>query len=197
MAEFASKGVANAGLVTGIIGTSLGVLNNGGLGLGGILGGNTAGGVALGVLAEKDAKIAELTAEKYADGVAKDVYIQALADNKAVREELYAFINPIANEAAANRERVAVLEAQMQAEKEKAALREQIVLEKVNEVAQAANNGLTALNGAVTCLQNTVAGITQTIVPASAVCPNPMPANNAWVAPVNPNSCGGCSCQNS
>lgn len=197
MAEFASKGVANAGLVTGIIGTSLGVLNNGGLGLGGILGGNTAGGVALGVLAEKDAKIAEFTAEKYADGVAKDVYIQALADNKAVREELYTFINPIANEAAANRERVAVLEAQMQAEKEKAALREQIVLGKVNEVAQAANNGLTALNGAVTCLQNTVAGITQTIVPASAVCPNPMPANNAWVAPVNPNSCGGCSCQNS
>ena len=56
MAEFASKGVANAGLVTGIIGTSLGVLNNGGLNLGGILGGNTAGGVALGVMAEKDAR---------------------------------------------------------------------------------------------------------------------------------------------
>lgn len=196
MAEFASKGVAGAGLGLGIAGTALGLLNNGGLNLGGILGGNTAGGVALGVMAEKDAKIAELTAEKYADGVAKDVYIQALADNKSVREELYAFIKPLSEEAANNRERVAVLEVQMQAEKEKAALREQIVLAKVNEVAQAANNGLTALNGAVTCLQNTVAGITQTIVPASAVCPNPMPANNAWVPPVNPNSCGGCSCQN-
>ena len=30
--EYASKGVANAGLTTGIIGTALGVLNNGGLG---------------------------------------------------------------------------------------------------------------------------------------------------------------------
>lgn len=196
MAEFASKGVANAGLVTGIIGTSLGVLNNGGLNLGGILGGNTSGGVALGVLAEKDAKIAELTAERYSDASDKAVYQQTLSDNKNLRDEMYSFITPIANEAAANRERVAVLEEQMQAEKEKAALREQILLGKVNEVAQAANNGLTALNGAVTCLQNTVAGITQTIVPASAVCPNPMPANNAWVPPVNPN-CGGCSCQNS
>lgn len=36
--EYASKGVANAGLTTGIIGTALGVLNNGGL-LGNILGG--------------------------------------------------------------------------------------------------------------------------------------------------------------
>lgn len=35
--EYASKGVANAGLTTGIIGTALGVLNNGGLG--NILGG--------------------------------------------------------------------------------------------------------------------------------------------------------------
>jgi hypothetical protein len=35
--EYASKGVANAGLTTGIIGTALGALNSGGLG--GILGG--------------------------------------------------------------------------------------------------------------------------------------------------------------
>lgn len=38
--EFASKGVANAGLTTGIIGTALGALNNGMFG--GILGGNAA-----------------------------------------------------------------------------------------------------------------------------------------------------------
>ena len=197
MAEFASKGVAGAGLGLGIAGTALGLLNNGGLNLGGILGGNAAGGVALGVMAEKDAKIAELTAEKYADGVAKDVYIQALADNKSVREELYAFIKPLSEEAANNRVNVARMEEQIKFLNQKMDLREQIVLGKVNEVALTANNGLTALNGARSCLQNTVAGITQTIVPASAVCPNPMPANNAWVPPVNPNSCGGCSCQNS
>ncbi len=33
MAEFASRGVANAGLTTGIIGSALGLLNGGGLGL--------------------------------------------------------------------------------------------------------------------------------------------------------------------
>lgn len=40
--EYASKGVANAGLTTGIIGTALGVLNSGGLG--NILGGMNAQG---------------------------------------------------------------------------------------------------------------------------------------------------------
>lgn len=42
MAEYASRGVANAGLATGIIGTSLGALNSGifGNALGGLFGGN-------------------------------------------------------------------------------------------------------------------------------------------------------------
>ena len=39
MAEYASRGVANAGLTTGIIGSALGALNSGVLGGGGILGG--------------------------------------------------------------------------------------------------------------------------------------------------------------
>ena len=44
MAEFASRGVGNAGLTTGIIGTSLGALNSGLFnGLGGIFGGNNCG----------------------------------------------------------------------------------------------------------------------------------------------------------
>lgn len=194
MAEFASKGVAGAGLGLGIAGTALGLLNGG---LGGILGGNgaIATGMSLNALAEKDAKIAELTSEKYADGVGKDVYIQALADNKSVREELYAFIKPLSEEAANNRVNVARMEEQIKCLGQKMDLREQIVLGKVNEVALTANNGLNALNGALSCLQQTVAGITSTIVPATAVCPNPMPANNAWVAPSN--STGGCNCQNS
>ena len=45
MAEYASHGVGAAGLTTGIIGTSLGVLNSGLLngGLGGLFGGNNCG----------------------------------------------------------------------------------------------------------------------------------------------------------
>ena len=72
MGEFASKGVAGSGLGLGIAGTALGLLNangNGGL-LGGLLGGgyqNAQTGMALNALAEKDAKIAELTAMRYSD----------------------------------------------------------------------------------------------------------------------------------
>lgn len=190
MAEFASKGVAGAGLGLGIAGTALGLLNNNGGGLGGLLGGGSGNEIS-----RLQAENAMLKSENYADKVGKEVYQQSLADNKSVREELYAFIKPLAEEAADNRVNAARMEEQIKCLNQKMELREQIVLGKVHEVALTANNGLTALNGALACLQNTVAGITQTIVPASAVCPQPMPANNAWVAPQNSGSC--CSCQNS
>ncbi len=131
MGEFASKGVAGSGLGLGIAGTALGLLNangNGGGLLGGLLGGgcqNAQLGQALNALAEKDAKIAELTAMRYSDNQDAAVYKQTLADNKTLRDEMYAYITPIAQESAANRERVAVLEAQQKCEAEKAQLREQ------------------------------------------------------------------------
>jgi hypothetical protein len=64
MENFASRGVGAAGLTTGIIGTALGVMNNGGLG--NILGGfgcNGNGGYYSRYDAEKDAKIANLETE--------------------------------------------------------------------------------------------------------------------------------------
>lgn len=64
MENFASKGVGAAGLTTGIIGTALGVMNNGGLG--NILGGygcNGNAGYYSRYDAEKDAKIANLETE--------------------------------------------------------------------------------------------------------------------------------------
>ena len=70
--EYASKGVAGSGLGLGIAGTALALLQGGGLG--GLLGGGwgncgcggnaaLAGGMGLAALAEKDAKIAQLSAE--------------------------------------------------------------------------------------------------------------------------------------
>jgi hypothetical protein len=69
--EYASKGVAGSGLGLGIAGTALALLQGGGLG--GILGGGwgcgcnggaaVAGGMGLAALAEKDARIAQLSAE--------------------------------------------------------------------------------------------------------------------------------------
>lgn len=107
MGEFASKGVAGSGLGLGIAGTALGLLNangNGGGLLGGLLGGgcqNAQLGQALNALAEKDAKIAELTAMRYSDNQDAAVYKQTLADNKTLRDEMYAYITPIAQESAA------------------------------------------------------------------------------------------------
>ena len=203
MAEFASKGVAGAGLGLGIAGTALGVLNSGGLG--GILGGlggwgngaALAGGTALGVLAEKDAKIAELTAEKYSDGIGKDVYSQSLADNKAVREELYAFIKPLAEEAANNRVNIARLEEQQKCCCEKQELREQIMEGKIREqglvlggkidqVASAAKCCCEQNSAAIAGLQALMSKITQTVIPTSAICPEVMPRYNSWTAPTTP-----------
>jgi hypothetical protein len=69
--EYASKGVAGTGLGLGIAGTALALLQGGGLG--GLLGGGwgcggnggaaVAGGMGLAALAEKDARIAQLSAE--------------------------------------------------------------------------------------------------------------------------------------
>lgn len=76
MAEFASKGVAGAGLGTGIAGLALGVLNssNNGNGLlGGLLGGGNQN-----VVSALQAENSMLKAENYSDKNAKEVYMQSL-----------------------------------------------------------------------------------------------------------------------
>lgn len=187
MGEFASKGVAGSGLGLGIAGTALGLLNangNGGGLLGGLLGGgcqNAQLGQALNALAEKDAKIAELTAMRYSDNQDAAVYKQTLADNKMLRDEMYAYITPIAQESAANRERVAVLEAQQKCEAEKAQLREQIITQKIDRVASDCACGLSNLSAEVGSIKARVNAITKEVVPFSAICPQPR--YNEWVSP--------------
>jgi hypothetical protein len=71
--SYTSKGVGNAGLTLGIIGTTLasGVLNGG---LGGILGSNSnPTATAAYQLSTKDTEIAQLMAERYADSQVKDL----------------------------------------------------------------------------------------------------------------------------
>lgn len=187
MAEFASKGVAGTGLGLGIAGTALSLLNNGcGNGiLGNVLGGNCgARGVAEAqYVSDLQAKVQGLEAEKVANANMVAAFNQTVANDKELRAEMYAFIKPLADEAANNRVEVARLQEQLKCCCDKQELREQIVMGKINEVALTANNGLTALAGTVNCLQNTVAGITKTIIPAAALCPQPMPLYNSWTAP--------------
>lgn len=195
MAEFASKGLANGVGIPALVLGSLGFLGSANNGNGGILGGLFGGNncapqmAALGVIAEKDAKIAELTAQKYSDNKDSEVYVTSRAENKALRDELMGFIRPLSNEAAQNRERIAVLETNVAKNAEIADLREKLIRSelgaKIDTVAQTCGCGIAQLNNAVASLQNTVNGITQTIIPQSAICPPVMPRYNSYTAPTD------------
>lgn len=183
MAEFASKGVAGAGLGTGIAGLALGVLNssNNGNGLlGGLLGGGNQN-----VVSALQAENGMLKAENYSDKNAKEVYAQSLADNRRLRDEAFAFIKPLADESANNRVELAKLQAELKCCCEKQELREQIVLGKVNELALTTQAKFGCLDGTISNIMGTLGKITDTIVPMSAICPTPMAKYNAWVAPTN------------
>ena len=162
MGDYASKGVANAGLTTGIIGTALSVLNSSGCGngvLGGLFGGNCAGrfgfGAELQYVSQLQAENAMLKSENYSDKVAKEVYQQTRIDNAALKAEM----------------------------KELMDLREQIVLGKVGEVATLTKCNLDQVNNSIAALANTVNAVTARIIPASAICPEVMPRYNEWAAP--------------
>lgn len=205
MGEFASKGVAGSGLGLGIAGTALGVLNSAANGnglLGGLFGGGwgmnnaTAGGLALNALAERDAKIAKLEAERHSDAKGVEIYQQTLRDNQMLRDQVFSYITPLSNEAAANRERIAVLETQHKCEVDKALLREQLIqakidncccdmTNKINTVAQTSACGISQLQNAVACIRNTLDGITSTVIPQTAICPPVMPRYNSWTAPTD------------
>ena len=185
MGDYASKGVGTAGLTTGIIGTSLGLLNNGG-GLGGILGGNSN------KVSELMSENSMLKAENYSDKVAKEVYAQSVVDNNNLRSEMYAFIKPLADESAANKVTIATIQATQQAEVEKNLLREQLVKSEIEKQGLLASQGIQALqaqinctNGHVGCLKQTVDSITKLVVPKDVVCPEYMQRYNSWTAPTD------------
>lgn len=71
---------------------------------------------------------------------------------------------------------------------EKAALRDQIIAGKINEVAMQANNGIAVTNGRIDSLAATLAQITQVYVPASSVTPRPMPRFNSFCVPPAPDA---------
>lgn len=181
MAEFASKGVAGAGLGTGIAGLALGVLNSSANGnglLGGLLGGGNQN-----VVSALQAENGMLKAENYSDKNAKEVYAQSLADNRRLRDEAFAFIKPLADESANNRVELARLQEQLKCCCEKQELREQIVLGKVNELALTTQAKFGCVDQTIAGMMGTLGKITNTIVPMSAICPTPMPQYNSWVAP--------------
>lgn len=181
--EYASKAVAGTGLGLGIAATVVSLLNNNGGGNGGVLG-NLLGNGNANQVSALQAEVAMLRGENYADKVGKEVYAQALSDNKELSDRVFdKYIAPMAQQIANNQTELARQEEQIKCLKETQKLREQILEQKIDAVACTANNGLIALQGTVSCLAQAVNGITKTIVPSSAICPAPMPQYNSWTAP--------------
>jgi hypothetical protein len=190
MGEFASNGKANAGLTTGIIGTTLGGLwalgagnGNGGI-LGGLLGGNNC---QMSPVSALQSEVAMLRAEKYSDRNTADVYSAVRGEYKDLLEK---WITPLSDEACRNRERIAVLETQVKCENEKALLREQIVREQLNrridQCCCETNGRINQLNQSVYQMSQTLGSITTTVIPRTAICPEVMPRYNTWTAPTDP-----------
>lgn len=188
MGEFASKGLANGIGIPALVLGSLGFLgsanNNGGGLLGGIFGGGNCNQLNA-LMAEN----ANLRAEKYSDNKDSEVYVASRAENKALRDELMGFIRPLSNEAASNRERIAVLETNVAKNAEIADLREKLVRSelggRIDMVAQTCSCGISQNSAAIAALQNVVNGITSTIVPATAICPEVMLRYNSHTTPTD------------
>lgn len=160
--EYASKGVAGAGLGLGIAGTALGLLN-GGTNLLGMHTANTGNGVCsenqyvnryemtmTQAISSKDGEIALLKSERYTDERLVEVY-----------KDLNRQINAVNEKIQANRDEQNAVNCQ-----------------------QAVFNG--TMTSTVGCLQQQIAclqSLTKVVIPKDSVCPEPMDRYNSWTAP--------------
>lgn len=183
MANFATQGHVNGISIPALVLGGLAFLgnNNGNGPLGGLLGGNCNQQAAL--MAEN----ASLRAQKYSDEQDAKMYQATRSENEKLAAQMMAFITPLSQEAASNRERVAVLESQMKSNAEIADLREKLVRSelgaKIDTVAQTCGCGIAQLNNAVAGVNNTLNQITHTVIPRTAICPEVMERYNSWIAP--------------
>ena len=183
MANFATQGHVNGISIPALVLGGLAFLgnNNGNGPLGGLLGGNCNQQAAL--MAEN----AGLRAQKYSDEQDAKVYQATRSENEKLAAQMMAFITPLSQESASNRERVAVLESQMKSNAEIADLREKLVRSelgaKIDSVAQTCGCGIAQLNNAVAGINNTLNQITHTVIPRTAICPEVMERYNSWIAP--------------
>lgn len=197
MGEFASKGVAGTALGLGIAGT-VGLVNQlgGGCGnglLGGIFGnncgngcgnGNLAGGMALNAIAERDAIIGQLRAEKYADSVVAQVYKASRDEKDALGDRLLEkYISPISTEIAAMQVREARNDERIKCLGERMESGFHTMRQEFG--AAIALEGERRQNGdqSIMCYVqgNYVPG--KLVMPRSSICPEVMARYNSWVAP--------------
>lgn len=151
MAEYASKGLSNGIGIPALVLGSLGFLQSGGLGngLGGLFGNNQQQERVAALMAENT----QLKSQVYTDGQVKDLNAEICGLRQEVTKQ----------------------GAEIECINRTSALREEIVDGKIARVADAATCGINTLKCSLDCLQQTVAGITRTYVPAGAVTPLPSP----------------------
>lgn len=202
--EYASKGVAGAGLGLGIAGTALGLLNNNGNGLLGLFGGNGGwnngwhngfAGMA-GMAAQAagcavndkfsclESEIAKLKAERYSDKSDIEVYKQTREENNDLRDRLLGnWIKPLADEAAANKVKIATLEADISKNKEIAELQIKLVEERNRTEHAQMQGAMGMMDQRLRCVEQKVDAITAIRVPNTAVCPGWGPVTITPTAP--------------
>lgn len=132
MGDYASKGVAGSGLGLGIAGTALALLN--GNGFGGLFGNSStmlAGNAAVASLAEKDAEIGQLKAEKYTNDKLAETYI-------SLNNQINKVAGDLATLSLNNERRIGTLEGQ------------------VSSLATATNNAITSINNTLGTITQTV-----------------------------------------
>lgn len=188
MGEFASKGLANGlGIPALVLGGTAFAQNTG------LLGGLFGGGQNTMIMAENS----KLKAEKYADGVGIETYKQSARDNRDLRDRIMGeWLKPLAQEAAANRERIAILETKVDGnramqDKENELLRKEIEIAnlklntKVDMVAMTAKNGIDQLANSVGSINATIEKWRCGKISAYSICPPVMPRWNSYTTPEN------------
>lgn len=132
MGDYASKGVAGSGLGLGIAGTALALLNNNGLG--GLFGNGSAmvaSNATMAALAQKDAEIGQLKAEKYTNDKLADTYI-------SLNNQINKVAGDLATLSLNNERRIGTLEGQ------------------VSTLAQATNTAIAGINNTLSNITKTV-----------------------------------------
>lgn len=151
--EYASKGVAGSGLGLGIAGTALGLLNANG---GGLLGG-LFGSNNCGAVCSDNMLVNRYELQQQKELTNKDMEIAYLKGRDAAKTdslELYKYVDG----------KIACVE-------------RELADQRVFNATQI---------GTISCMQGQIAalmGLTKTIIPATNICPQPMPQYNSWTAP--------------
>lgn len=135
MGDYASKGLANGLGIPALVLGSLGFLGSGGLS-GGLFGNNNAamvagGNAAVAALAEKDAEIGQLKAEKYTNDKLAETYIN-------LNNQINKVAGDLATLSLNNERRIGAVECQL------------------NALATATNNAIAGINGTLGIITKTV-----------------------------------------